>query len=290
MGFTKGRPSPRKATVFCFSSRPDPPPAGRRRRVSSDGRLGGRPGRGEWPGAGSAGPRASAHMHACTRTHTADPATSRSPRHSTRLGCAEGLLPAPPTLSPGRTAGVCPNGAVSALSPRDPSRRPGRLSASPRPPAPSPPLSQALKSHDHSTKPVYVSVGHRISLEAAVRLTRRCCRFRIPEPVRQVGGPVPSTSSSGLSSGPLGHSTCGRVYLGRAGPCGEGPRMHTAGGPSRGPWLLHLLPGSLGDSADVTSGGRTSVANSRDLPLPHGLSPGCLWHPSPWGLGLPPGC
>lgn len=47
---------------------------------------------------------------------------------------------------------------------------------------------QALKSHDRSTKPLYVSVGHRISLEVAVRLTHHCCRFRIPEPIRQVWG------------------------------------------------------------------------------------------------------
>ncbi|XP_070339892.1 endonuclease V isoform X7 [Equus asinus] len=46
-------------------------------------------------------------------------------------------------------------------------------------------LGMALKSHDHSTKPLYVSVGHKMSLEAAVRLTLGCCRFRIPEPVRQ---------------------------------------------------------------------------------------------------------
>lgn len=50
------------------------------------------------------------------------------------------------------------------------------------------PHPQALKSHDHSTKPLYVSVGHRISLEVAVRLTHHCCRFRIPEPIRQVWG------------------------------------------------------------------------------------------------------
>ncbi|XP_048970491.1 endonuclease V isoform X2 [Canis lupus baileyi] len=46
-------------------------------------------------------------------------------------------------------------------------------------------LGMALKSHSHSSKPLYVSVGHRISLESAVRLTRSCCRFRSPEPVRQ---------------------------------------------------------------------------------------------------------
>ncbi|XP_063562094.1 endonuclease V isoform X17 [Gorilla gorilla gorilla] len=46
-------------------------------------------------------------------------------------------------------------------------------------------LGMALRSHDRSTRPLYISVGHRMSLEAAVRLTRCCCRFRIPEPVRQ---------------------------------------------------------------------------------------------------------
>ncbi|XP_040845758.1 endonuclease V isoform X1 [Ochotona curzoniae] len=46
-------------------------------------------------------------------------------------------------------------------------------------------LGMALRSHDHSTKPLYVSVGHRVSLETAVRLTHLCCRFRVPEPVRQ---------------------------------------------------------------------------------------------------------
>ncbi|XP_075850099.1 uncharacterized protein LOC142861890 [Microcebus murinus] len=49
-------------------------------------------------------------------------------------------------------------------------------------------LGMALRSHDRSTKPLYISVGHKMGLETAVRLTHRCCRFRIPEPVRQVGG------------------------------------------------------------------------------------------------------
>uniref|UniRef100_A0A3B1IFD7 Endonuclease V n=1 Tax=Astyanax mexicanus TaxID=7994 RepID=A0A3B1IFD7_ASTMX len=46
--------------------------------------------------------------------------------------------------------------------------------------------SQALRSSGSSTKPVYVSVGHRISLATAVRLTLSCCRYRVPEPIRQV--------------------------------------------------------------------------------------------------------
>ncbi|MCW4000444.1 MAG: endonuclease V [Candidatus Bathyarchaeota archaeon] len=34
-------------------------------------------------------------------------------------------------------------------------------------------------------KPVYVSVGHKVSLQTAVELVRRCSKTRIPEPLRQ---------------------------------------------------------------------------------------------------------
>ncbi|NXF11632.1 ENDOV Endonuclease, partial [Smithornis capensis] len=40
--------------------------------------------------------------------------------------------------------------------------------------------------HNNSSKPLYVSVGHRVSLATAVSLVSSCCRFRIPEPIRQV--------------------------------------------------------------------------------------------------------
>ncbi|KAM6940145.1 endonuclease V-like [Xenentodon cancila] len=46
-------------------------------------------------------------------------------------------------------------------------------------------LGKALRSSDKSSKPVYVSVGHRISLDTAVRLAHACCRYRVPEPIRQ---------------------------------------------------------------------------------------------------------
>jgi len=47
-----------------------------------------------------------------------------------------------------------------------------------------------------SVKPVYISVGHRISLDAAIEWTLACCRgLRIPEPTRQAhqaaGGHLP---------------------------------------------------------------------------------------------------
>ncbi|NXN97352.1 ENDOV Endonuclease, partial [Rhinopomastus cyanomelas] len=47
-------------------------------------------------------------------------------------------------------------------------------------------LGMALRSHHKSSRPLYVSVGHRVCLETAVRLVQSCCRYRIPEPIRQV--------------------------------------------------------------------------------------------------------
>ncbi|NXM78146.1 ENDOV Endonuclease, partial [Serilophus lunatus] len=46
-------------------------------------------------------------------------------------------------------------------------------------------LGMVLRSHSNSSKPLYISVGHRVSLDTAVRLVSSCCRFRIPEPIRQ---------------------------------------------------------------------------------------------------------
>ncbi len=47
-------------------------------------------------------------------------------------------------------------------------------------------LLQALRSVDNSTNPIYVSQGHKLSLETALWVTKVCCRHRIPEPTRQV--------------------------------------------------------------------------------------------------------
>mmetsp|Transcript_35694 Transcript_35694/g.44281 ORF Transcript_35694/g.44281 Transcript_35694/m.44281 type:complete len:241 (-) Transcript_35694:2157-2879(-) len=43
----------------------------------------------------------------------------------------------------------------------------------------------ALKSTAETNNPIFISQGHRISLESAIQITQRCCRFRVPEPVRQ---------------------------------------------------------------------------------------------------------
>ncbi|XP_075025441.1 endonuclease V isoform X11 [Calonectris borealis] len=46
-------------------------------------------------------------------------------------------------------------------------------------------LGMVLRSYNSSSKPLYISVGHRVRLETAVRLVKSCCRYRIPEPIRQ---------------------------------------------------------------------------------------------------------
>ncbi|RIA95435.1 endonuclease V-domain-containing protein [Glomus cerebriforme] len=43
----------------------------------------------------------------------------------------------------------------------------------------------AVRSLDHTTNPIFVSVGHRISLETSIQIVLKCCRYRIPEPTRQ---------------------------------------------------------------------------------------------------------
>lgn len=100
-------------------------------------------------------------------------------------------------------------------------------------------LGMALKSHDRSSKPLYVSVGHKISLEAAVRLTRGCCRFRIPEPVRQAdirsrdyirrtlaapGAPTPAQERSQKVPGP---KVCPKEGSGEPEEEGRPPEAHS---------------------------------------------------------------
>lgn len=45
-------------------------------------------------------------------------------------------------------------------------------------------IGRALRTRD-DVKPVYVSVGHRLSLDASVAIVLACCtRYRLPEPTR----------------------------------------------------------------------------------------------------------
>ncbi|KAG6387858.1 hypothetical protein SASPL_153052 [Salvia splendens] len=46
-------------------------------------------------------------------------------------------------------------------------------------------LGAALRSTVGSLKPIFISVGHRISLASAIEIVKLSCRYRIPEPIRQ---------------------------------------------------------------------------------------------------------
>lgn len=41
------------------------------------------------------------------------------------------------------------------------------------------------KAAEGTLNPIFVSVGHKVSLETSVALVRACSRFRVPEPIRQ---------------------------------------------------------------------------------------------------------
>lgn len=56
---------------------------------------------------------------------------------------------------------------------------------------------QALKSCEKATKPVYVSPGHKISIDSATELVHRCSKYRVPEPIRQVN-PIDPRIQRGL--------------------------------------------------------------------------------------------
>jgi len=40
------------------------------------------------------------------------------------------------------------------------------------------------KSTSESLKPIYISVGHNISLESCIKIVNMCTKYRIPEPIR----------------------------------------------------------------------------------------------------------
>ncbi|EDV28252.1 uncharacterized protein TRIADDRAFT_53685 [Trichoplax adhaerens] len=46
-------------------------------------------------------------------------------------------------------------------------------------------LGMALRSSEQSTRPIYVSVGHRLDLKTATKIVLASCKYRLPEPIRQ---------------------------------------------------------------------------------------------------------
>ncbi|KAK7320726.1 hypothetical protein VNO77_30460 [Canavalia gladiata] len=43
----------------------------------------------------------------------------------------------------------------------------------------------AMRSTKGSVKPIFISIGHRISLQSAIRIVQMTCKYRVPEPIRQ---------------------------------------------------------------------------------------------------------
>lgn len=46
-------------------------------------------------------------------------------------------------------------------------------------------VAACMKTSDEAINPVYVSVGHKVSIQTAIDLVHTCCITRIPEPIRQ---------------------------------------------------------------------------------------------------------
>ncbi|XP_057956230.1 uncharacterized protein LOC131149627 isoform X2 [Malania oleifera] len=44
----------------------------------------------------------------------------------------------------------------------------------------------AMRLAEGSLKPIFVSIGHRISLSTAITVVKVACKYRVPEPIRQV--------------------------------------------------------------------------------------------------------
>ncbi|KAG6739082.1 hypothetical protein POTOM_056664 [Populus tomentosa] len=43
----------------------------------------------------------------------------------------------------------------------------------------------AMRSTKGSCKPIYISVGHRVSLNTAIKIVKMICKYHVPEPIRQ---------------------------------------------------------------------------------------------------------
>lgn len=46
-------------------------------------------------------------------------------------------------------------------------------------------LGAAVKSTKDAKNPIYVSVGHKITLQLAIQIVLKCCKYRVPEPIRK---------------------------------------------------------------------------------------------------------
>lgn len=64
-------------------------------------------------------------------------------------------------------------------------------------------IGAVLRTRD-GVRPLYVSVGHRISLGAALRWVLACCTYRVPEPIRLAEQLVNRLKRERTNAGPIG--------------------------------------------------------------------------------------
>ncbi|XP_057248591.1 uncharacterized protein LOC104886733 isoform X3 [Beta vulgaris subsp. vulgaris] len=60
-------------------------------------------------------------------------------------------------------------------------------------------LGVAMRSTLGALKPIFISIGHRISLTTAVQIVQRTCKHRVPEPIRQVIFTYPLLTATGMA-------------------------------------------------------------------------------------------
>lgn len=123
-----------------------------------------------------------------------------------------------------------------------------------------------VRSTDASSNPIFVSIGHRISLATATVVVHSCCQHRIPTPVRyadlrsrecirqwKTARPVPpaaqSAAAPGVSAAPVAacRADCNAVVNVAA---SSSPQPHAAGAqPQSGQPLCADLPAAAASSS-----------------------------------------
>jgi endonuclease V len=98
------------------------------------------------------------------------------------LACQVGVRTGIPTIGVGKTL-MCMDGLVERTV-REQLQSLNRGDATPLVGESGKLWGNALLTGNALTKPLFVSCGHRVSLDTATRLVRSLCVFRIPEPIR----------------------------------------------------------------------------------------------------------
>eukprot|EP00257_Ricinus_communis_P017916 XP_015576475.1 endonuclease V isoform X2 [Ricinus communis] len=97
----------------------------------------------------------------------------------------------------------------------------------------------AMRSTEGSVKPIFISIGHRVSLDTAIKIVKMSCKYRVPEPIRQEPGASWETITGHPPFNELRENTSqvqnGSAEIGQGTFQGRG-RGQGRRGPGRGRW------------------------------------------------------